>query len=69
MAIKQKILEYLMKPKTYLTTLDALKMFHTTELRKYIAELRSEGWPIKSEWMYADDSDKRWKEYFIPRCI
>jgi hypothetical protein len=60
---KVRIKTYLLQKGKSLTVLDALKMWGTTELRHYIAELRKEGYKIKREWV------RRGKKMFIKYSI
>lgn len=45
---EDKILEYLMRGNS-LTVNDCLRLFHTTELRKYISNLKAKGYGISAE--------------------
>lgn len=53
------ILDYLLRGHS-LTTLEAWRLFHTSELRHYIAKLRKRGYGILGEWVkvhtYGKDS-------------
>ena len=51
-SIKQQVFEFLNSPSTYhlgLSTLDALRMFKTTELRKIISDLNNEQFAYQSQ--------------------
>lgn len=49
-----------------ITCLDALRMFHTTELRHYISELRKMGISIRGEWEN-DGNGKRYVRYYLDK--
>jgi hypothetical protein len=53
---ENKILEYLLKGNT-LTTLDCLRLFHSTELRVYISHLIKRGYNITGERVIVDCVD------------
>lgn len=57
------ILAYMQKGKS-LTVLQALKQFHTTELRKIICRLRNKGHVIESYW-HEENGRKKYKVYKI----
>ena len=51
-SIKQQVFEFLTSPSTYhlgLSTLDALRLFKTTELRKIISDLNNEQFAYQSQ--------------------
>lgn len=60
-SVKQKIKEHLESGKS-LTALDCLRLFHSTELRSRIAELRKV-MTIHDDWVTTSDG-KRHKRYF-----
>lgn len=66
--VKQKntedlILEYLLRGNS-LTTLDCWRLFHTSELRHYIARIRKRGYDVKDEWLKTDNGEHI-KKYWI----
>ena len=68
---KAKVLSYLLAHGS-VTTLEAIQKLHTTELRKWVSDLRAKGIPINDEWievLKADGSKARVKRYFLPHEV
>lgn len=66
--VKQKntedlILEYLLRGNS-LTTLDCLRLFHSTEARHYIARIRKRGYDVKDKWLETENGEHI-KKYWI----
>lgn len=59
---RQRILRYMLRGGR-VSGLNCIKLFHTTEHRKRISELRQDGFIISDEWHTKDGS--RFKVYFI----
>ena len=62
--LESKILDYLEQGNT-LTNQIAWALFHTTELRVYVARLRKRGIVIEDEWREDVRTGARFKEYFV----
>ena len=58
MTITQKILNHFQEG-NQLTVLDALRLFHTTELRKIVSTLKDRGHSIKARPVVVDTADGR----------
>lgn len=53
-----------------LTVNKAIRLFHTTELRKVVSRLRKEGWDIRADIRHDATTDGRmvtFNEYFLKR--
>lgn len=53
-----------------LTVVEAIRLFHTTELRRVVTELRRRGHDIQSRWcedVCGDGSVSRFKVYFLSK--
>lgn len=66
---KRDILAYLQSGGR-LTVNKAIRLFHTTELRKVVSRLRREGWSIAADRRYDKTEDGRavtYNEYYLVR--
>lgn len=62
------VLEYLQDNKQGLTVVDCLHLFHTTELRKIVSEIRAAGFPVVDEYVHYKDSEgisHHYKRYYL----
>lgn len=65
--VKMQIAEYLLSSSTGLTTTECLSLFHTTELRKIMSDLRKEGFVIRTEneTHFINGNKGKHKRYYI----
>lgn len=62
--LQRQILEALIDGEE-LTTLTGLQKFKTLEMRKFVSNLRAEGWKIADRWAKNPGSEKRYKVYYL----
>lgn len=63
-SLQRQILEALIDGQE-LTTLTGLQKFRTLEMRKFVANLRAEGWKIGDRWARNPATGKKFKVYFL----
>ena len=62
---KQKILEYMVRHKEGISSMDAIRMFGCTRLSARIADLKAEGYRIKSAHKTNPETKQAYKVYFM----
>lgn len=61
---KDRVLDWL-KNNKYLTVLDGIRYLGTTEVRHYVAQLRSDGHNIQSEFVKDKKTGQMYKRYWL----
>lgn len=65
-SLQRQILEALIDGQE-LTTLTCLQKFKTLEMRKFVSNLRAEGWKIADRWQRNPSTGKKFKVYFLKK--
>lgn len=67
-SLQRQILEALIDGQE-LTTLSGLQKFRTLEMRKFVSNLRAEGWQIGDRWERNPGTGKRFKVFFLKQKV